>query len=1018
MRRRGLMRVVAVITALSVLTGGYGVQATDAADDSAQQTESTAPDTTEDAAQDDAAAGADSAETYVNERLESNYTNVSAGYTAPKYTGDPIEYKLADLLVSEDTGAKKTSEVQGYTKASQVVELSELKQEATFKINVEKDGVYLMNFDYLPYDMSSTLSVEATLKVNGEVPFYEANRLVFESKWLRDKEKAYDRYDNEIATTPIKSDEWLSKYVMDASYRRGTPLGIELKAGENTISFLLTEGKVKLGNMYLEAETAVAPYQKSEVSGDAIITINAQEMDVRNDSSVRPGNEYDLALDPYDTSKKVLNIIDGSSFTEAGQTVTWNVNVEKAGYYYLAAHYRQNDKKDYPVFMDIRVDDVIPNDKLVSYPFMYNNGFENYVLQADGENMAIYLEAGAHTLSFTISNDNIRTALETVDVIMSEVNDLSLEITKVAGNSQDKYREIRIEEYVPDITTMMTRWITQLEVVYENLQSYTDVENPGALSSISIAIKQLESLREDPNEIPYRKAELASSASSVNQYIANFITDIMVNSISFDRIYLTQDEELIPDEPGFFASLWESIKRFFSSFFDQSYSVDNVDETHLQVWVNRSRQYLEIIQRMIDSDFTAKTGIQVDLSIMPDPNKLVLANAAGEAPDVAMAVNYALPYELAIRNALVDLTQFEDYKEVLSQFPAGMLVPSTIDGGIYSVPETFYFWVLYYRTDILEKLGLKVPNTMKEVEAMLPDLKNRGLDFFYPTAGTTGQRTLAMTTPMIFQNGGTVYNDDGIATTSINGDKEMEALTEMTDLFTIYNIPTEITNFYQHFRNGDIPIGIGDYFVYNMLINAAPEIENSWEIALVPGIEDEEGNIHRETAGGAESGMIFKAEDGASKIVKTDGTEVSREQAAWEYLKWWMSTDVQVEFGSTLQTTYGKEFIWNSANKEALAQLPWKSEAKEVILQQMDWITESPRIPGTYMLERELSNAYVAVVTAGENLRTSIDGAVKNINRETQRKLEEFGYIDSAGNIIKPYQVPTVESVKKILGQE
>ena len=70
------------------------------------------------------------------------------------------------------------------------------------------------------------------------------------------------------------------------------------------------------------------------------------------------------------------------------------------------------------------------------------------------------------------------------------------------------------------------------------------------------------------------------------------------------------------------------------------------------------------------------------------------------------------------------------------------------------------------------------------------------------------------------------------------------------------------------------------------------------------------------------------------------------------------------------------------------------------------------------MLERELSNAYVAVVTAGENLRTSIDGAVKNINRETQRKLEEFGYIDSAGNIIKPYQVPTVESVKKILGQE
>lgn len=1015
MRRKGLTRVVAIVTAISVLTGGYGVQATDT---EPEQKTVTAADTAENKDEADAAAEADSTEAYVNERLEKNYTNVSAKYTAPKYTGEPIAYNLADALVEENDIVKKTSEVQGYTKAAQVVEISEMKHEAMFKINVEKDGVYLLKFDYLPYDMSSTLSVEATMKVNGEVPFYEAKRLVFESQWLRQKDPAYDRYENEIATAPVKSDAWLSKYVMDASYRYSTPLGVELKAGENRISLTLTEGVVKLGNLYLEAETTVAPYQKNEVSGDELVTIQAQEMDYRSDSSVRPTNEYDLSLYPYETSKKVLNIVDSASFSEAGQTIGYTVNIEKAGYYYLAAHYRQNDKKDYPVFLDIKVDGEIPNQKLVSYPFMYNSKFENYVLKADDDNMAIYLEAGTHVLSFTISNDNIRGALEKVDTIMSEVNDLSLDITKVAGSNQDKYREINITEYIPDVTERLDRWIADLEAVYKDLEQYSDVDNPGTLSSINIAIKQLKSLREDPDEIPYRKAELASSSSSVNQYIANFITDITANNISFDRIYLTQDEDKIPDEPGFFAKLWEAIKRFFSSFTDQSYSVDNVEETHLQVWVNRSRQYLEIIQRMIDSDFTEKTGIQVDLSIMPDPNKLVLANAAGEAPDVAMAVNYALPYELAIRNALVDMTKFPDYQEVLSRFPAGMLVPSTVDGGIYSMPETFYFWVLYYRTDILEKLGLEVPQTMEEVEAMLPDLKNRGLDFFYPTAGTTGQRTLAMTTPLIFQNGGTLYNNDGIATTSINDEKAMEALTELTDLFTIYNIPTEITNFYQHFRNGDIPIGVGDYFVYNMLINAAPEIENSWEIALVPGIKDASGQIHRETAGGAESGIIFKAEDDAKNIVKTDGTEMDREEASWEFLKWWMDTETQVEFGSTLQTTYGKEFIWNSANKEALAQLPWKSDAKEVILQQMDWIVEAPRIPGTYMLERELSNAYVAVANSGENLRTSIDAAVKNINRETQRKLEEFGYIDSKGNIVKPYDVPTIDTVKKILGQE
>ena len=141
--------------------------------------------------------------------------------------------------------------------------------------------------------------------------------------------------------------------------------------------------------------------------------------------------------------------------------------------------------------------------------------------------------------------------------------------------------------------------------------------------------------------------------------------------------------------------------------------------------------------------------------------------------------------------------------------------------------------------------------------------------------------------------------------------------------------------------------------------------------------------------------------------------KINREDAAWEFLSWWMSTDVQVEYGSTLQQTYGKEFIWNTANFEAFEQMPWDSDDKEVILEAVQWITETPRIPGTYMLEREISNAYIKVVSAGENLRTTLDEAVKLIDRETERKMEEFGRVksDDSWN----YQVPTIESVQAIL---
>lgn len=83
----------------------------------------------------------------------------------------------------------------------------------------------------------------------------------------------------------------------------------------------------------------------------------------------------------------------------------------------------------------------------------------------------------------------------------------------------------------------------------------------------------------------------------------------------------------------------------------------------------------------------------------------------------------------------------------------------------------------------------------------------------------------------------------------------------------------------------------------------------------------------------------------------------------------------------------------------------------------MENIQETPRIPGTYMLERELSNVYVEVVMNGGILRTELDGAIKRIDRETERKLKEFGYMNSSGESVKDYIVPSVKNVKDIISQ-
>ena len=64
-----------------------------------------------------------------------------------------------------------------------------------------------------------------------------------------------------------------------------------------------------------------------------------------------------------------------------------------------------------------------------------------------------------------------------------------------------------------------------------------------------------------------------------------------------------------------------------------------------------------------------------------------------------------------------------------------------------------------------------------------------------------------------------------------------------------------------------------------------------------------------------------------------------------------------------------------------------------------------------------MSNVFNNVVVDGENLRSRLDDAIKIVNRETNRKLEEFGYVDSEGNILKEYVVPSVEQVREILSR-
>jgi ABC-type glycerol-3-phosphate transport system substrate-binding protein len=167
---------------------------------------------------------------------------------------------------------------------------------------------------------------------------------------------------------------------------------------------------------------------------------------------------------------------------------------------------------------------------------------------------------------------------------------------------------------------------------------------------------------------------------------------------------------------------------------------------------------------------------------------------------------------------------------------------------------------------------------------------------------------------------------------------------------------------------------------------------------VAPLTQEETVTINRSMPGAQQAGIIFNKSD--------------KKHEAWEFLSWWLSTDTQKLFSETLVNTLGSRYMWNSANIEAFEQFSWKADHKAVILEQWNHLKEVPKIPGSYIVEREISNTWNNVVYSDANLRSSVSDAIIKMNKEISRKLKEFGYLDSEGNVIREFNLPAADIAK------
>ena len=644
---------------------------------------------------------------------------------------------------------------------------------------------------------------------------------------------------------------------------------------------------------------------------------------------------------------------------------------------------------------------------MLRYPLVNADGYSVETLSdpASGTPYGIYLTAGKHLLSVKIDGSMVAEHLNGLTTTIDDLNSIYLDLKKIAGTIQDNNREWNPDTDYPGVVERLQEINKQLYDLSEVLRSINGTQsvNYQAIIYFEAAINAIEGLLEKPRYIANNYAQLSEGSGSIVQTLANARSDIESTTLDLDKIVVfgEGEETGIEHRSGFFA-FWEGVKKFFRSFVTDYSVVSNDDET-IEVWVARSRQYVDLMQQLIEaSDFTERTGYKVRFSILADEGKLILSNAANISPNAVMGISNWLPYEMGIRDLTVDLTQYPDYGEVISRFSSGAMISLIADGKGLALPETQDFYVMYYRKDVLAKWGItELPDTWDDVISILPELQRHGANFYVPLSSSTSSKSIMTTAPFIYQYGGNLFSDDATRTT-ISEENSLNAVKLMTELYTLYGLPQQISNFFDNFRNGSLPIGISTFDTYIRLSMAAPEISGKWGVALSPGVRNSDGVVERWQTGSATSMTLIKSKDS------------KKDDAGWELLKWWSSADVQTEFMNRLTMLYGKAYIWNSANLEAFNNsVAFATDDKKVILEQWQWMREIPKVPGWYMLERELSNAWNNIVINGQNTRSVIENAVTTVDKELQRKLEEFGYIQN-GKLVKPYKLTTLEDIEAI----
>ena len=981
-------RVIASALALA-LCASASVPAfadSEAADDSTLGTQATA----DDSATGD---GSSAATTGTDSIRQTSYTNYVKKYADAARPDQTVEVLGKDYDPASVTDAQITvTTVDG---ENDVMQWANQEGSVSWTVNIPETGVYNIKMIYEALE-SNTNDVEFSLLIDGESPYATASRITLSKRWINESEIKQDSRQNDIRPGQISTPCWQETPLEDIDGLFNEPLEFYMEAGEHTITFESEKAEfaVKSFTFYQyeapAAYTAPSDSDLTQAQGQKI-TLEGETAAYKSSRTLYPTSDKSSYLtssaNGSSPTKTRYNTIGSGSWTQSTQTVTWEFNVDKAGYYKIGIRGRQDQMRGMYSNRRLYVNGEVPCLEANQIKFYYDTDWSITTPKSEnGDDLYFYLQAGTNTISLEAVPGEIGEIMGDLDELVYNINSYYRQIRQITGPDPDEYNNYMIDIAIPSIVPDFKEYAKTLRDKKAEIEKLSGSGGTEAETLEKMAIV-LDKCIKKPDLIPEMMSQIKDNITSVS----SFVNQYREQPLEVDMIEVaTSDQDFTSCDKSFFGSLGFGFKGFIGSFFEDYNALSDEDESAMECWVMLGRDNAEALQQLISSEYnpTAKTKINLKLV----QGGIVEATFAGKGPDLALFMGGDFPIQLAARGVLTDLTTFSDFDEVKSRFADDATVLYQYNGGTYGLPCDQTFPMLFYRSDILSEYGIDPAtdlNTWDGLLNCLPTLQRNYLEvgLILPVMTSTGGTTQvsAITEPgntfamLLLQQGLNYYNEEQTKTT-FDTQEAVNAFDTWTKFYTTYSFQQTYDAF-TRFRTGDMPVVIQNYTFYNQLSVAAPEIKGCWGFQPVPGTVQEDGTINHAANSNGSGAIIF--------------TKAADQEGAWDFIKWFTSTDAQVKYGNNIESILGTMGRYATANEEALQQLSWTTSEVNLLLDQLNSQVEIPIIPASYGVTRNVMNAFRAVVNDYDNARDTLFWYNKDINDEITRKLEDLGLYDN-----------------------